>query len=77
MQQGFDLMLFGMGTVVIFLAILVVSTQLMSWVIQRYFTESEVAEAPARVAEADQGPLDPRLLAVIKAAVDQHRIKRR
>lgn len=77
MQQGFDLMLFGMGTVVIFLAILVVSTQIMSWFIQRFFAETDIQETPVRMVEADQGSLDPRLLQVIKAALDQHRAKRR
>lgn len=77
MQQGFDLMLYGMGTVVIFLAILVVSTQLMSWFIQRFFAEPGTPGTPVRMVKADPGSLDPRLLTVIKAALDQHRAKRR
>jgi oxaloacetate decarboxylase gamma subunit len=77
MQQGIDLMLYGMGTVVIFLAILVVATQLMSKVLQRYFAEPDMQAAPVKMVEADHGSLDPRLLAVIKAALDQHRAKHR
>ena len=76
MQQGVDLMIYGMGTVFVFLAILVVATQCMSWCIQRYFAEPEAQTAAVTMVEADHGPLDPHLLAVIKAALDQHRTKR-
>lgn len=77
MQQGIDLMLYGMGTVVIFLAILVVATQMMSKVLQRYFAEPDMQIVPVKMVEADHGSPDPRLLAVIKAALDQHRAKHR
>ena len=77
MQQGVDLMLYGMGTVVVFLAILVVFTTLMSRVVQRFFAEPDVQAAPVRMVESDQGRVDAQLLAVIKSALDQHRAKRR
>ncbi len=80
--QGVELMLFGMGTVLVFLTVLVFAIALMSWVLQRYFpmleTDSEVnrpkgaASAPA-VAFADA---DAKLVAVIGAALHQHRSKR-
>lgn len=74
MHQGVDLMLYGMGTVVVFLAILVVATLTMSWFIRRFFPEPEpVATASA---ESDTAYPDARLLAVIKAAIEQHRAKR-
>lgn len=75
-QQGVDLMLYGMGTVVVFLATLVLATLAMSWFIRRFFPEPAVAE---KYAIADQHPpayADAKLLAVIKAALDQHRVKR-
>ncbi len=68
-------MLYGMGTVVIFLAVLVVSNLGMSWFVRRYFAEAEVEDTQTRIVEADAGSLDPRLLKIIKAAVDQHRAK--
>ena len=37
MQQGIELMLYGMGTVFTFLALLIVATTLMSAVITRFF----------------------------------------
>lgn len=75
-QQGFDLMLYGMGTVVIFLATLVVATLAMSWVIRRFFPEPEVVDKYASAAEPIPAYTDDRLLAVIKAALTQHRDKR-
>jgi oxaloacetate decarboxylase gamma subunit len=75
-QQGVDLMLYGMGTVVVFLAILVLATLAMSWFIRRFFPEPEIVD---KYATADQHPpayADAKLLAVIKAALDQHRVKR-
>ncbi|MEP1594634.1 MAG: OadG family transporter subunit, partial [Halieaceae bacterium] len=35
--QGVELMLYGMGTVVVFLTLLVVVTTLMSAILERYF----------------------------------------
>ena len=74
MQQGVDLMLFGMGTVFMFLTVLVIATTIMSSVISRFFPEPEVAVAP-QPTMAPAGVNDPKLLAIIKAAVDQHRAK--
>ncbi|WP_096087726.1 OadG family protein [Agaribacterium haliotis] len=76
-QQGVDLMLFGMGTVFVFLSVLVVSTTLMSNVVTRFFPEAEVPEpgptAPA--ANAGAAKVDARTLAVIQEAIYQHRAK--
>ena len=47
--QGVELMLYGMGTVVVFLAALVVATTAMSRVVTRFFPEpGTVAEPPAQ-----------------------------
>lgn len=77
MQQGIDLMLYGMGTVAVFLALLVISTVLMSKVVQRYFADDEEPATPARAADTGQEVVDARLLQIIKSAIDQHRAKRR
>jgi sodium pump decarboxylases, gamma subunit len=77
MQQGVDLMLYGMGTVVVFLALLVIFTTLMSKVVQRYFAEAEEQTAPASRVDTGHDVVDARLLQIIKSAIDQHRTKRR
>lgn len=74
-NQGFDLMLYGMGTVVAFLAILVVATLGMSWFIRRFFPEA-AEPVKAVSSDSDANLPDARLLAVIKAAIEQHRAKR-
>jgi oxaloacetate decarboxylase gamma subunit len=74
MQQGVDLMLFGMGSVFVFLTLLVIATSIMSALVQRFFPEAEAPLVPARAA-APAGPSDPRLVAIIQAAIDQHRNK--
>lgn len=75
LQQGLDLMLYGMGSVLVFLTILVVVTVLMSALMSRFFAEPE-EELPAR-NETDTGTaaVDDKLLAVIRAALEQHRNK--
>ena len=79
MQQGADLMLNGMGTVFVFLTVLVIATTIMSSLITRYLPEPEpiVTRQPKAKPVTAASVSDPRLLAVIKAAVDQHRDKNR
>lgn len=74
MQQGFDLLIYGMGTVFVFLTVLVFVTMAMSSIMRRFFPEEEIAVA---VAEPASASVSPNLTAVIKAAVEQHRNKRR
>ena len=69
-QQGVDLMLYGMGTVFTFLTLLVGAVSLMSWIITRFFPEPIVDE---RVPQMAPSALDPHLKAVIQAAIDKHR----
>lgn len=76
-EQGVELMLYGMGTVVVFLALLVLATTLMSRFVARYFPEPEpepsrAAPQPPSAASAD----DPQLLAVIGAAIHRYRSRR-
>ncbi len=76
MQQGLDLMLFGMGSVFVFLTVLVIATAIMSSIVQRFFPEPVAPEPTPAPAAPPAGVNDPKLLAIIKAAVDQHRQKR-
>jgi oxaloacetate decarboxylase gamma subunit len=73
--QGVELMLYGMGTVVMFLALLVVATTFMSRFITRYSPEPESSAAAAlRKLHSQSKPAeDPNLVAVISAAIHQHR----
>ena len=75
-EQGVELMLFGMGTVIVFLGLLVLATTLMSRLVSRYFPEPEPAVSPARVA-SPTSVADDELVAVIGAAIHQHRSRRR
>ena len=75
-QQGVDLMLFGMGTVFSFLTVLVVSTSLMSFLVQRFLPEPVVLESvssSSRKSQRATQAVDARTLAVIKEAIAQHR----
>lgn len=77
--QGFELMLYGMGTVVLFLSLLVVATSAMSRLMIRYFPDPEPPAVPARepAGGAVSAGTDPRLLAVITAAIHRHRRHRK
>ncbi|MBT5031073.1 MAG: OadG family protein [Proteobacteria bacterium] len=65
MQQGLDLMLYGMGTVFVFLCCLIAVTVVMSRVAQHW--PDDVPESAPSIA------LDSNTAAVIKRAVIQHR----
>lgn len=69
-QQGLTLMLFGMAVVFAFLILLVFVTSGMSSLVQR-FTPAPSPE-PMRQPAVEQTPA-PHLVAVISAAIHQHR----
>ncbi|MEH6543211.1 MAG: OadG family transporter subunit [Porticoccaceae bacterium] len=71
-QQGGDLMLYGMGVVFVFLILLVVMMMAMSAVIQRFFPEPEAAPAGNKNAGVG-GPVSDTVRKVVQAAIDQHR----
>lgn len=73
LQQGVELMLFGMGTVFAFLACLVIVTTLMSKLLQRL---APAQETPAFIPPA-AAQQDDQLLAVISAAVHKYRSRRK
>jgi oxaloacetate decarboxylase gamma subunit len=74
-SQGGELMLYGMGTVVVFLALLVVSTTAMSRAIGRFFPDPETSleMTPARPQGRDKAGDDPNLIAVISATIRRYR----
>ena len=71
MQQGVELMLYGMGTVFTFLALLIVATTFMSIVVRR-FVKPELL--PAKVVHRQ--PVeenDEQLVGIIGAAIHKYR----
>lgn len=70
LDQGLEMMLFGMGTVFVFLACLVLVTTLMSALVQRLDPPSSApAAAPATTPVSE----DKNLVAAITAAIHQYR----
>ena len=69
--RGVDLLLYGMGTVVVFLSILVALTSVMSRLITKYFPAAEAPMTP-RIA-GDSAPISALTLRILQAAVDLHR----
>ena len=80
-DQGVELMLYGMGTVVVFLSLLIVATLLMSRFLGRYFPEPEVPPASLAGRQVSMAPAQAvdqgQLVAVITAALHQHRAGRK
>lgn len=68
--EGFNLMLIGMGTVYLFLTLLVFCTQLMSRLVARYFPEAVPPPLPPPDRRQDE------VLAAVSAAVHHHRHRR-
>lgn len=67
--EGINLMLIGMGTVFLFLTLLVFCVQIMSRLIGRYFPEAAPVPAPAPAPDRRQ----EEVLAAVSAAVHHHR----
>lgn len=83
MMQGVNLALVGMGVVFAFLAVLVWLTTLMSSLVARYpaadTAPGAVSGQPRRdgaTASRDGGRDNQRLVAIISAAIRQHRSRR-
>ena len=82
-EQALDLLVFGMGTVFIFLAILVVAINLMSRFVSTFFPEAIAVEPMHQPkstndkasAAINSTEVDSTTLAAIQAAIHQHREK--
>jgi len=76
--EGVELMLFGLGSVFIFLLLLVLMIRVMSRVIELLGAKTPAA-APATapvVAKSADGAPSAELLAAIQSAIHQHRARR-
>tara|TARA_Y100000588_G_C14205126_1_gene904322 strand:+ start:1488 stop:1709 length:222 start_codon:yes stop_codon:yes gene_type:complete len=64
-SQGFEIAIFGMGTVFMFLTLLILATHGMSLLVQKYEAKN--------TADAVTQKVDRNLLAIISRAIAQHR----
>ncbi len=71
-EQGFSLMLYGMGVVFTFLTLLIFATTGMSKAVLRWFPQ---AEEPVKQTRKKSGnvTVSPLTLKIIQAAIEQHR----
>jgi oxaloacetate decarboxylase (Na+ extruding) subunit gamma len=77
-QDGFGLLVLGMGFVFLFLVLLIYATGFMSSLLTKYFPEAiPVVKKSVSPVSAQQVPQDANLKAVIAAAIHQHRNKNR
>lgn len=76
-SQGVDLLIYGMGTVFVFLVILILATNAMSYFIRRFLPEPEPIITPQAAPKLSTGgsAIDARTLGVLQAAVDAYRKK--
>ncbi|MCX4025250.1 OadG family protein [Endozoicomonas sp. SM1973] len=78
LNEGLNLMLFGMGFVFLFLTLLVFATGLMSRLITKYSNEEiPSVSQPAASATVVATQQDEQLVAVISAAIKQYRSRHR
>lgn len=68
MSSGLEIMLVGMGTVFLFLAMLIVAVNIMSAIIQRFFSH-KMTTSPS------VSDIEPNIVAAISTAVHQYRNK--
>lgn len=71
MLGGLSLMLYGMGVVIVFLALLVLVTAAMSGLVNRFFPEPRREAVETTASGTDE--VNPQILAAIQMALDQHR----
>ena len=70
--QGLDLLLYGMGTVFVFLTLMVGITTIMSGLVMR-FAKDEVFEDQVGANRIHNALVEPRIIKIIQTAIDQHR----
>ncbi|MFT7108890.1 MAG: oxaloacetate decarboxylase gamma subunit [Psychrobacter glaciei] len=75
LANGLGLMGFGMGTVFVFLVILIIAMTLMSTLVTKYLPDASIAPVKPKV-QPGQG-VDPQLLNVLAAAVKEHRARQK
>jgi len=66
--EGFKFMGLGMGTVFLFLIIMILAINAMSYIINRFFPEPQVADVTASTQKDNN-----KIIAAITAAIKHHR----
>jgi len=69
--EGLKFMGLGMGTVFVFLGIMIVAMNIMSTVIHKFFPEPKANPAPSGTANKQQD--NKKIVAAITAAIKHHR----
>ena len=67
--EGFKFMGLGMGTVFVFLAIMIVCMNIMSTIIHKFFPEPQIQATPSSAPKNDS----KKIVAAITAAIKHHR----
>ena len=67
--EGFKFMGLGMGTVFLFLIIMIGSMNLMSYIIHRFFPEPQASVSAPEASQQD----NKKIIAAITAAISYHR----
>ncbi len=75
MSEGYNLMLYGMGFVFVFLALLVLSTYFMSFCLRFTHHPKKEAQPQATLKAINQQSIDPDILSAITIAVSRYRAK--
>jgi oxaloacetate decarboxylase gamma subunit len=70
-MEGVKFMFLGMGTVFVFLIIMIMSVNLMSYIIHRFFPEPQAAEPAVNTANTQTD--NKKIVAAITAAIAHHR----
>ncbi len=69
--EGFKFMGLGMGTVFLFLIVMIFSMNIMSWAIHKFFPEPQANAAPTASAAPQED--NKKIIAAITAAIKYHR----
>ena len=75
LNESIQLLIYGMGTVFVFLYVLILATQVMSTLVQRFAPEAEPVAPVKRVSPAHT--VDPNVVAAIGLAVQEFRREHR
>ncbi|MFT7004739.1 MAG: oxaloacetate decarboxylase gamma subunit [Sulfurimonas sp.] len=67
--EGFKFMGLGMGTVLLFLVIMIVCMNIMSYIVHRFFPEPATSLEPSVTGQKD----NKKIIAAISAAISHHR----
>lgn len=73
--DGLSLMLFGMGFVFLFLAILVLATTAMSTIVNRYYPQTVSTSGSDLAGQSSPACDQEELIAAISGAIQMHRRK--